>query len=127
MLLRKELRASDTLSKGSNFELYAQAEYLIINTLPHLPTCYWGLDLESHACRARYMSHMLEQGISIFVNACLGGSMEKGPVRRLGPYCFFSFPSHSELTEPSTGLCGCPLWGLGVRECLGPEGSVSWH
>lgn len=91
MLLKKELRASNTLSKASNFELYAQADYFIINTLPRLPTCYWGLDLESQACRARYMSYMLEQSISIFINACLGGSMEKGSVRRLGPYCFFFF------------------------------------
>lgn len=42
VFLEMELRASNMLSKGSNIEFYAQAEYFLINTLPHLPMCYWG-------------------------------------------------------------------------------------
>lgn len=94
VFLEMALKASDMLSKGSDIELYAQAEYSIINTLPRLPVCYWGLDLESQACQARYV---LEQSISFLIPACLGGSMEKVSLGRLGPYCFFFF------FLPSTG------------------------
>lgn len=72
MFLEMELRASDMLSKGSNIELYAQAEYFIVNALPHLPMCNWGLELQSQACWARYMSYICPSRIFDF-SQCLSG------------------------------------------------------
>jgi hypothetical protein len=78
--------------------------------------CYWELDLDSQARWARYM---LEQSVSVFINACLGGSVEKGSLRRLGSYCLFPFFLPLGVNWTQRG----PLWlspvGAGCERMFG--------